>query len=278
MRIHAIAVSAVVTAVCCVAFAGYLIWTQSTEDRTPPVLSFAQEELELSVEADSAILMEGVHAEDEHDGDVTANIVLESIGGLSANRRATAVYAAFDAAGNVTRKSRTIIYTDYHSPTFTLSGPMVYTGGTSTDIFSRIGATDVIDGDLTDHVKASVVDGGDVETDLGTHQVEFRVTNSMGDTARLTIPIEVYEARTYNAELVLGQYIVYLKTGDAFDARSYLQAMNTVEGTVDLNSKDTAIEIESDVDMSVPGVYSVSYTVSHEQYTGYTRLIAVVEE
>lgn len=269
------------TAVCCAAFAGYLIASRQLGDHAAPVISFPEGELEVSVGAGEDELLAGVTAKDGHDGDVTAGIVLEGVTGLSSDRRATATYAAFDQAGNVARVRRTVVYTDYHSPTFTLSGPLVYTSGRGVDVFRDIGATDVVDGDLSEQIKATLVDGSSTITEAGMHQVEFRVTNSVGDTARLTLPVEVCESGQFNAEALLTEYLVYVKQGAKFESWPYLKGLKSGAGEVNLANgawEGAGIEITSDVDTSVPGVYSVGYTVAYGAYTGHTRLIVVVEQ
>ena len=39
-----------------------------------------------------------------------------------------------------------------------------------------------------------------------------------------------------------------------------------------------SVTYSSDVSTGTPGTYSVAYTVKYGNYTGYTRLIVVVEE
>lgn len=268
-----------ITAACCAVFAGYLAVSWHMGDHAAPVISFPEGELTVSVGAREEELLAGVTATDGHDGDVTAGVVLEGVTGLSGDRKATAIYAAFDQAGNVARVRRTVVYPDYHSPAFTLSGPLVYTSGRNVDVFARIRATDVIDGDLTGQVKATLVDKEGAITEAGMHAVEFRVTNSMGDTARLTLPVEVCEPGKYNAEALLSEYLVYVKQGAAFESWPYLRALKSGQGEMSLADgawEGADIEITSDVDTAVPGVYSVGYTVTRGAYTGHTRLIVVV--
>ena len=100
----------------------------------------------------------------------------------------------------------------------------------------------------------------------GHNEVQFRVTNSLGDTARLTLPVEVLAGRKPMHELPLKEYLVYLKKGAAFRPADYLKT-----GISD-------IIIESNVDMSREGIYTVWYTHKDGTEYGHTCLIAVVEE
>ena len=53
-------------------------------------------------------------------------------------------------------------------------------------------------------------------------------------------------------------------SGDRIDLRSY--------------SDRVSVSASSDVSTNTPGTYSVAYPVKYGNYTGYTRLIVVVEE
>ena len=191
-------------ALCAAAFAGY-IYMGRQQDNSAPEISFQSEELQVSVTADDAALLEGVTAWDEQDGDVTSSIVVERVSNISSDQQATVTYAAFDQAGNVAKAQRTLRYTDYQSPRFSLSQPLVFSSNRTADVMNFISATDAIDGSLDDRIKASLVGGEGDLTDVGTHEVEFRVTNSMGETIYLTTPVEIYPDGLYNASIQLTQ-------------------------------------------------------------------------
>jgi hypothetical protein len=124
-------------------------------------------------------------------------------------------------------------------------------------------------------------------SDPGTHQVEVRVSNSLGDTVRLVIPVEVYTSGTYDATLSLTDYLVYLPVGGELDAKSYLDTY-TLGGSISLRDgipKGYSLKMNSNVQPDVPGVYTVEYRVTQtigtgiyaREYTGYAKLIVVVE-
>lgn len=268
------------TALCCIAFAVYYVLSRRLVDHTAPEISFLSEEMEVSVGVAEAELLNGVTAWDARDGDVTGSLVVEGISDLSSDQTATVTYAAFDGAGNVAKARRTLRYTDYQSPRFTLSAPLIFRSGTSFNVLNYVGAEDVIDGALDDRIKATLISRESSITAEGVHQVEFRVTNSMDDTVYLTVPVDVYPSGAYNATLELSENLIYLEQGARFDARSYLKTMRTVSEKIDLSvsSDKVSISYSSDVNTDLPGTYSVAYTVKYGNYTGYTRLIVVVEE
>ena len=270
----------IVTVLCCLGFAAHLVYTRQISDNTPPEISFLSDVLEVSVEASEDDLLVGVTAKDSKDGNVTNSVLVEGISGLSSDQLATITYAAFDQAGNVAKAQRTVQYTDYQSPRFSLSAPLVFRSVSAFNLLNYIGAEDVIDGVLNDRVKATLVSTESALSEEGTHEVEFRVTNSMKDTAYLTIPVDIYPAGMYNATITLTDYLVYVEQGSRFNYLDYLESFQKGTETIFLgdSSSDVSVSCDSDVNTNAPGTYSVTYTAKSGSYTGYTRLIVVVEE
>ena len=270
----------IVTFACSIGFAAYLVYTRQISDNTPPEISFLSDVLEVSVEASEDDLLVGVTAQDSKDGNVTNSVLVEGISGLSSDQLATITYAAFDQAGNVAKAQRTVQYTDYQSPRFSLSAPLVFRSGSAFNLLNYIGAEDVIDGVLNDRIKATLVSTESALSEEGTHEVEFRVTNSMKDTVYLTVPVDIYPAGMYNATITLSDYLVYVEQGSRFDYLDYLESFQKGTETIFLgdSSSDVSVSCDSDVNTNVPGTYSVTYTAKSGSYTGYTRLIVVVEE
>ena len=270
----------VIVGMCCAGFICYQISVQRRQDHTPPTIYIPEGVLEISVKTERDALLADVTARDDKDGDVTNLLLVESVSDISSDHTAQVNYAAFDSAGNVSKKERTVHYTDYESPRFTLSQPLLFRSGSRFDVFDYVGAQDAIDGTLDDAVKGTLISADTSISELGVHEVQFRVTNSMGDTAYLIVPVEVYAAADYDATVDLTQPLVYLKTGDTFHAASYLDTFTYGTKQINLRSNAESVEIttDSDVNTNLPGYYSVSYTVRSGTNTGHTRLIVVVEE
>lgn len=279
-----------VIALCLVLFIGYRIAAQLKTDTTPPQITFSDETIRLSVQDPEAALLQGVTAADSHNGDVTDSVVVESIRMTDADGSILVRYAAFDSAGNVTKADRAAQYTDYESPRFSLTAPLLFASNSGFDVLDVIGAADTLDGNIRHRIRATSLDGTAV-TAQGSHQVEFRVTNTLGDTARLTLPVEVYPTGLYNMEVELTRYLVYLERGCEFDAERYLDSVTWNRETISLEDgmpRNYSVKIESTVNTRIPGIYTVDYTVTHtivNEYnpentqvsTGRSRLIVVVE-
>ncbi len=266
---------------CVALFSLYMLHSEAAQDSDAPAISFDAQTVTLSVYDDQAVLLQGVSAYDAKDGDVTDSLVVEGISDIREDDTVTVTYAAFDSAGNVAKATRTALFTDYTGIRFSLSAPLIFRSGDSSDVFSCLVATDSLDGDLSDQIKASLTGETTSLSTVGLHEIEIRVTNSMGQTARLTLPVEVNAADAYNASLTLTEYLIYLPAGEPLDPGDYLNTLVCGQETISLQSVSLAgldVEIESDVDADTAGVYSVSYTVTYGSYTAHSRLIVVVEE
>lgn len=266
--------------ICCGGFAAYQFLWHQTYDREPPKITMDQDELTLSVSDPESALLQGVTATDAQDGDVTDSLVVESVRGVVANQEFTVTYAAFDSVGNVAKAQRTVHYSDYVSPRFSLTGSLLFRAEASLDIFSVLEAEDVVDGDLTDRIKATMTSGGQQISDPGDYTVEFRVTNSLGDTSYFEAPIRVVAAENSTAAVTLSEYLIYVSKGDKLQPKDYLDSLQVGKEMVSLGryNSDVFIDVDSNVDTDTPGTYWVDYTVTYGDYIGQSRLIVVVEE
>lgn len=265
------------------ALVAYRVYDGLGTDTTAPEITVNAEALEVSVHDGKDVLLQGIAAADDRDGDVTGSLVVEGIGEINDANEVTVTYAAFDRSGNVAKAKRTVRYTDYESLRFALNRPMVYAAGSSIDVLAAIQAEDMVDGDISYRIKATSLDETAV-TAAGLHSVRFRVTNSMGDTVELVLPVEVYTER-YNAELTLTDYLVYLKAGEQFDYMDYLDTFTVRDEVTKLHGtipSGVVLHVTGWVDTQTPGVYGLLMTMTQEQgtmsYAGCTQLVVVVEE
>lgn len=270
-------------------FFGYRAVEAMLDDGKAPEITFSGETLEISVKDPMDALLQGVSAEDNRDGDVTDSLVVESVKLLDKDGTITVTYAAFDKGGNVTKASREVRYLDYESPRFTLTSPMLFTS-TGVDVLSVIGAEDTFDGDIRHRIRASALEEVD-GTHSGVYDIQVRVTNSLGDSVEIVLPVEVYAPGTYEAELTLKEYLVYLPKGNVFSVYDYLDKYIRGKEEVSLRGGLPAhytLHTEGTVDPMTPGVYPVSCTVTYTDiderneanirtYTAYSKLIVVVE-
>lgn len=272
-------------------FTGYKQFSALRADTTPPKIEMDESSvLEVSVQEPKSALLQGVTAQDKRDGDVTDSLVVESIQLLGDDGTVRVGYAAFDQAGNVTKATREVRYTDYQGPRFHLIEPLIFNYNANFDIMSNIGATDVLDGDIQHRIRATMLTEEAVYEE-GDHFVHFKVTNSLGDTAELVVPVEVYSSTQHNAALTLNQYLVYIPVGGVFDPEAYLDTFTVLNRDVSLENgvpKGYSLKTTGTVQTQTSGIYPVEYVMTYvdrhefnseydKTYTGYTKLIVVVE-
>lgn len=259
-------------------------------DTTPPQITLNSQAPQISINDPRNVLLSGIRATDKEDGDVTDSLVVESITLLDQTGRLSVSYAAFDNAGNVAKAQQEAIYVDYRSPRFSLQQPLLFRSGLSFDVLKTLNAEDVMDGNIQHRIRATALATTSINT-IGTHDVQFQVTNSLGDTVTMVIPVEVYEANTYDATLSLTDYLIYLPVGESFDSSAYLDSFTYLNETTNLGThipSGFSVKTDGTVDTGMPGVYPVSYYVTYTEqnandpdlvlkHVAYSKLIVVVE-
>lgn len=271
----------------------------SGRDQSGPEITMDSEEIEVPCSASQQDILKGVQAEDKQDGDVTSSLMIETMSNFIEKGRRNITLAAFDSASNVTKATRTVIYTDYHSPRFALKSPLRFPVNTQ-DILSDMSVTDMLDGDLTGNIKISseytiMTDEPDV------YPMVFSVSNSAGDVSKLQANVEIYNPsdENRNPQFTLSEYLVYTEPGQKLDPWEYVESI-TVNGIqyersgsvlrdpkprdnqklVSISKGD--VKIEDDVDYNTPGSYEIVYRYTDpddaEEKEGHIRLIVVVSE
>lgn len=147
---------------------------------------------------------EGYSAEDNYDGDLTAQVKREEKDGF-------VTYQVQDSSGNQTTVRREIVYFDPIPPELTLAGEekIVLSAGYS---YSEPGftATDNCDGDLTEQV---TVTGSVNIYQAGTYYLEYSVEDSYGNTATATRAVTVLPIRQPETVTPTGK-VIYLTFDD----------------------------------------------------------------
>lgn len=249
-----------------VAFILFQMYSRVVRDNTPPVVTCETQELTVQVDASEEELLQGVTAKDRRSGDVTDTIVIESLSAFTEEGTRIITYAAVDKSMNVGRCERTLKYKDYEPPVFDMNAPLCFVEGSQVDLLSCMSAESVLDGSLTSNIKYSLEET--VNTTMpGNYPVEFRVMDSGGKTVYLKTDIEIYEREYAGIEIELKDYLVYVKKGADFDAKSYFEKAD----------KEGELVVRSHVDTSKKGVYTVDYIVKGTAVSGKSRLVVVVQ-
>lgn len=174
--------------------------TVKVVDSTPPELTLTGGE-ELTVSAERLYQEPGYEARDNYDGDITGRVLVSS---EKTEKGMLLTYTARDAAGNETKRTRTVTIRDEVAPELTLEG--------ETHLYLPVGAVyeeagysarDDLDGDITDRVQTT----GTVDTgSCGTQTICYSVCDNAGNRAEIIRYVTVYPKQ--------GENTVYLTFDD----------------------------------------------------------------
>ena len=268
----------------------YIVYQNNYKEKTGgsyPVITFDSKVVETTIAEADVNILKGVTAYDTEDGDVTDSILVESISKFTSPGRSIVTYVAFDSSNHISSATRELVYTDYEAPKISLHAPLRYVYSSSLNITKDISAYDSIDGDVSDRIKYSFVDGNDNLAQVGKHPVVLTVSNSRGDVTSLEVAVEIY-TETYleklnTPQIHLNEYLIYVEKGEQVDFDSYIKYIMLGDETLrasELANTGLTVEIDkNDFDVTVPGVYSVTYSMETPSgYRGLTDLVVVVEE
>ena len=138
----------------------------------------------------------------------------------------------------------------------------------------RLGAEDLLDGDLKDWIIQT-------DTDLnyqtpGSYTMTVEVSNSFGDTSSLGLPVHVVGEEQAALEIRLRTGILYVEQGETINPADYVEGVTDSQGN-ELGPE--AVTALSNVDTETPGCYEISYEATDSAgATGRTWLTVVVEE
>lgn len=247
-----------------------IIYQGTTDTKDAPVIHCPDGVLEVSASVSEAELLADVTATDRQDGDLTEHLMVASISKLISEDTAKVTYYVFDSDDNMASFVRRIRYTDYRKPRFDVKEPLVYTSSEEVEVLNRLSAQDVVDGDISEQIRISTLEATE-NPDI--FNITIQVTNSMGDTAALELPVLRQDWDAQRPEVWLTEYLVYLDKGADFEPQMYVAAVEAANDEPEL----TDVQIESWVDTATPGTYRVYYTYTNDHSTGTAILTVVVQ-
>lgn len=251
-------------------------WLKEKQEEDPmrPKITSDREVLEVPSQYEEAQLLEGLRAEDAKDGDLTDQIVVGSFSQFVEKGVCNVTYVVFDSSNQSATLTRKTKFTDYQSPKFTLSEPLIFREGASGSAITYVGANDIIDGNISSLVRL-------VESDVnyrlaGEYSIQVEVTNSFGDTQQETLPVHVVEGSNAACQINLTSPLVYIQKGADFDPGSYVEDVEDADGNV---MGTEGLTVESGVNTQEEGCYQVHYQITNEQgLEGETWLTVIVRE
>lgn len=274
----------VLTILAAVLMAAAVIKTVGFSDTAGPEITMDQSSITVDVDCTDEELLQGITAADKKDGDVTDSLVVESLSNFIEKGRRQVTVAAFDQDHNVTKATREVVYNNYTSPRFSLTGPLRFAVNSDESMTSVFQVQDCLDGDLS----GEVVITSDYYYDYsvaGSYTVNFQVSNSAGDVVELPLTVETYDASADSSapKVELSEYLIYVETGSAINPSDYILGVTDSGMSWEMGDNSNPyslsdIEITNPVDTSTPGVYEISYTIpSDGEYQASIRLVVIVE-
>lgn len=247
-------------------------FNQLSADKTIPKITVDGDTLQVALDAKEEDLLVGISAYDEKDGDLTHKVIVESISRFTEPGVSIVRYAVCDSDNHAAYATRTIIYSNYKPPRFSLSDSLVFSISQNINIRDILGATDAIDGDIGNKV---IITANEYSANIpGVYYISAKVTNSKGDMITQQFPVYVEERSLSAPQLELAQYICYLSVGESFDIDGNVTSALSAGGE-DMRAE---IEIDTNLDTSKPGMYEIHYRATDSAgRIGHEIAIIIVE-
>ena len=233
--------TAALLAVTAVLYIGNGLYTRLSGREVGPVIECPEEVLEISIYDGTQALLTGVTARDDQDGDLTDRVMVGGVSKLIGGNRAKVTCMVFDSDDNMASLVRQVRYTDYRRPRISLRAPLVFASEKEAKLLEQVMVSDVLDGDLSEKARVSTLWATE---DEGVYSATVLVTNSMGDTAMVEVPVLIGRS----GGILLRRQVIYLQQGEAFDPKAALA------------SDATGVQIQSEVDTAKAGCYWVRYS------------------
>lgn len=199
----------------------------------------------------------GVTATDITDGDLTGRIEVQY---TSVDTSTPGVYYteymvinSLDLMGNAS--SRVVVFDLSTSPAI-VTEPLYLETGWIFDPLTGVYAYDLEDGDITH--KIEVIENTVDTSRAGEYYVKYRVEDSEGNAGEATAVVLVEWSWDWMPQIQVDPYLVYLPLNGTFDPMEGVLATDRSDGDI-----TNQVEVFSQVDTSVPGVYYVDYSVTN---------------
>lgn len=242
---------------------------QPTQVHNGPEITFDTSHIVLNVRDKEEKLLEGVHAYDKEDGDISDRVIVESISAFDSNLRRRVNYYVFDNDDNVSKATRTLEYSDYTPPVFSIVGNLKGDSYSFDTITSKVRARSSVEGDISSKVVVKNVDLADQRN----IKVKLAATDSTNTTSYLDV---IYHLEPdLPIEILLDRYLVYAKKDEDIDYKSFIKLI--IERNEDVSELINQVEIEVP-EMNEPGTYEVVYRLERlNGNTGKAILSVIVE-
>ena len=261
-----------------VVFCAFFCYDRLMVDREAPMIVCDGVPLEVSVTAADRELCAGLTATDNVDGDLTDRIVVRKVSQLYGSNTAMIQYAVFDSSSNVCTYSRSVTYTDYRKPRFSLTQPLIYNLNSVVSLSDRLTAYDSINGDISQRIRVS--SSAVTSSEKGLYPITVQVTNSSGDTAVAKLTVTIENITAHHPVIRLSEYLIYADLNSQLDEdtlRSYIVSAKETASGENLDFNDIIIDADN-LNLSARGSYDVVYSYTNSRGLAYNVILTVVVE
>ena len=244
-------------------------------DTTKPIITLLGES-SITIYEGSSYTDAGATANDNIDGDISANIVVNNPVVSNTIGEYTVTYNVKDSSENeaeeVTRTVKVIAVPDTTKPIITLLGESsitIYEGSSYTDAGAT--ANDNIDGDISANI---VVNNPVVSNTIGEYTVTYNVKDSSENEAEevtRTVKVIAVPDTTKPIITLLGESSITIYQGSTYsDAGA--TASDNIDGDISAN-----IVVNNPVDTTTLGSYTVTYNVNDAMGNSAVQVNRTVE-
>jgi hypothetical protein len=246
------------------------IYATASGRQDAPTINCPSETLEVFASDPESTLLQGITASDAQDGDLTDQVIIGGRSKLIDKNTAEVTYLVFDSDDNMGICKRRIRYVDYQRPQFAITKPLVYAPEEDINLLDRLAATDVVDGNLSSQIRVSSLAA---TNNSEIYMITVQVTNSIGDTSWVKLPVLIQESNPPSPVITLTSYLIYLDEGSSFDPAQYVSSISVNGESVPVSG----VSINSNVDTSTADTYQVTYTYPSNGLIGTAILTVVVQ-
>lgn len=220
-----------------VLFAGTAAVMVTSDRKGPEIAVPSGADVTYEEGSDTALLLEGVTATDDRDGDVTDSVVIENIFPNDDRTGASVIYAAKDSHNNVTKVTRRVNY----KAAGDVTAPEENTEAEGSD--------------------AAPAENAEAEgSDAAPAAEEAQQNDTEGVKNEANAKMEIEALPSKSPRMYLNTYETTVKAGSELDKISYIK-----EITDDADSQETLfteIQVDGEVDTATPGDYTLTYHVT----------------
>ena len=218
-------------------------------DRKPPVISYDRD-ISYTEGQDISTLLVGVRAYDDKDGDVTANVIVESLIVLEDKTTARVNYTARDNSNNVTKDSRIIAYSG--------SGKSIYSTSATEFMSVNNKTSDASDDETTPYetTDSPTTESPTTESETTKEETTTEEVTTQEETTTETVSVTPTVSATGEPTIILRAHEGTINVGGFFNVANYVS--DILDDKDERNALFRRIGIEGKYDSRTAGDYTFS--------------------